>query len=1642
MFLEHIKKLKLLEHDPASNTLNLFPLVVKKKLIHEVTQVLSINTLYLKVDPTLPLSHPSHVTWAFEVIGQGFTLPVEDHETISEALTVYSMWLLKSDKRPIAIQQLEGSPVEQNFFQTIFKHFSLLFSVRPPNNEIKSTQLVAQGGLNSNPSSANLINNANFNTINNQFEEVQRDNVSIHVELCKTVLRIIMLATKNIGEDKFTEETWIVLLKVLIGISDYILSQPLRKKRKNSVNNYDTEDTGSKMADLLCADIIQVFLEVWLRSKIKNKEMWERLKDLFTNWTLRLEIILQWNVTILGLTNRVIRLIYGNTQGCDDVFINSNNYSVHLNLPDTHSLDELSPGNFLHAVLGVGKVVEAFHSIESSFSNQKLTESEKSSAATIPDGNTILHMFGAWLFDATTKSNEFEQGIAEAYGILCRIFCHQQRRAPFQKTYLERFYTAISEGLKGNSYSVTTIFINCSSIFSVGLEGVRILMPNFVFVGLRRVLPNLQQGFRVFPSVTLDDLRKSAYCIIGQLISIPNRYPSITAKDLEGGNYDATIDTESENVDHGLLPKLIRIIYAQLESESKTVIFLQIKMKILDILLSSLVVETTSNNIKLCLSLLQQYVVEDVHLCPGLPNLVIRTIQDKILTPNHWQPNVVIAAFETLNQFIIFADHIQRDNKSCPRELVLTLCRYIEMLLNEDNIVQTNTSITKAYECMIKWALVGQWIATDKDCENVVLSTLCRGITVLDKDDQFANISPIHQSFGVEQAQAPVLLPSTAVPQVSFTPVPSSLEKDKSKRMGRTPTTASKMFEKLQHAGRSSSGGNAIQNTVVFNQFLNNIERHNSQKDNSTSNNPGVGLPTFAKLSAGLVIQISAEIAMAHLSNYLANFPPLGERTGVSSISSLWKEENEIFKFLVKQRHLKKLSDSNNSITNASNCILSNNSPSNFNNSNDSVSFFNVNPLPKKKDKQEEGDIQLDKNLMDSVVQLNANSTNLLHLSELNQNNSDEENQLFPISDYKKFVRYFSFDKRVIIGLVELPEWRNEKLTNNRVYQNGPVTVESSCDQDVSKYARSSIASTKQGSNAVKQPSVDKNVADPSIVLVLRDVNGKHTWMTTLKYIENEKEFVAAEINNEEKENFLGPGESLNSLNSSTASGKFKTMNLELGESIHSTEQQQNLINQKVADFPNPNKQHFQPKNLPFTPKDSVTLKVDAYDEEEVLPKINKMFEENSESANSFKLINEVVESEVRREELIKEKYLQKNLKEEKDLHVFSPAPIDFNKIDQRSDIFRLFLAQYGFLSLENKDKLIPLNLTENLFKDLAKFDALPERECFGVSLFFCSSSKDSIDKILTPKYLSEDFHNFIYSIAWPVDLEKHVGYKGNLNSSFCKTAPYFADRNVEVIFHCPYLMRCNPDQELEIKKRKRSGGEFEISQLSNSETLEDLSVQNNSDKDLRKQLKGDWEFTAGSSSPLVDESGSKNNSNSKMAQNSNDNSGVNLTEQQLKQEKENLEFKNLFSQIASDDLVYIIWIEDIKQAFSLPKKILSSLAINSNTPTSATNRNQSGSTSNSNNSGVLFMFIHPLPHTQSLYWVRLLITGPNYSVSVPQDLVKEIKKINLNTNCIQLFGPLYDGAIVSRHSLILIRNTAISAHSYIRSQRGSYRKP
>lgn len=129
-----------------------------------------------------------------------------------------------------------------------------------------------------------------------------------------------------------------------------------------------------------------------------------------------------------------------------------------------------------------------------------------------PSVNSILHLVGNWLFEAAIRysadnkqspidapndiytklsapNREFILGQAEAYGILCKIFCSVKTNEKILPEYLSRFYTLILVGLKvpnnfgemnsNNEYEsgeiLASIIVNGYNLFKLDLDGINIL---------------------------------------------------------------------------------------------------------------------------------------------------------------------------------------------------------------------------------------------------------------------------------------------------------------------------------------------------------------------------------------------------------------------------------------------------------------------------------------------------------------------------------------------------------------------------------------------------------------------------------------------------------------------------------------------------------------------------------------------------------------------------------------------------------------------------------------------------------------------------------------------------------------------------------------------------------------------------------------------------------------------------------------------------------------------------------------------------------------------------------------------------------------------------------------------------------------
>ncbi|KAI9320406.1 hypothetical protein BX666DRAFT_2017636 [Dichotomocladium elegans] len=738
-----------------------------------------------------------------EILGQGFTLPLEDMDITSNDMNIYAQWLFDPHVRPAAVTK-DG--LEQELYQIIFHQYSLLFQPRifpppppaplPPSSSPRTgyNQYIATSGSASASAHSNSFHtttlpvtqpmnlipvfpaggqeyyqhhrhhhhhhqqqNANTGSSSsgsqsppppphpigpsttaatpNPTKESISQLAHRHIELCKKTLAVLARAGRVLA---LSEETWMVLLKVMLGITDFLLKEPM---------GGDTNGSGiPNMGDELCEHLLRVLCELWLRSQIKDVAMWNMLKDCFRRWTHRPKSIEQWTLISLSLTTRTLNVLYGDEEDTSVVMLSMNGTNVKMDLAADfvdyawyrilhlipHPL-ELPAHNFTLAMLGIGQLIDCFNAVD---------ERVVSRTAEPPSGNTILHIFGTYLFDACSTAPQAEpesqRGCAEAFASLCKIFCRPQHQRPFLRTYIERFYAALSVGLKSDA-CLPVILLHSTELFATDLEGVRMLVSDFI-AAIKLVLPKMVITTKGFVSV--DDVRLAAIKVVSTIMCLPNLFEAVELK--PGWDWDMQCASDSASVlgepEH-MVTQLIRVLYTDQPDESTERPFTGLKFYILELLLMSLRTESSSYNMRYLLHLINVYVIEDVPFCKGLVGTVVKLITEKILTMQ-LPSDVTLVAFDVLIDFVDLYEYVKRDSKNVARELVLALSRYVDALIGAGRLVYSYPLIVQAYDCMIRWILASQWIIDDHDCYKAVIATLSKGITIFDRasdDVQIAN---------------------------------------------------------------------------------------------------------------------------------------------------------------------------------------------------------------------------------------------------------------------------------------------------------------------------------------------------------------------------------------------------------------------------------------------------------------------------------------------------------------------------------------------------------------------------------------------------------------------------------------------------------------------------------------------------------------------------------------------------------------------------------------------------------------------------------------------------------------------------------------------------------------------------------------
>ncbi|KAL3276294.1 hypothetical protein HHI36_024193 [Cryptolaemus montrouzieri] len=581
------------------SVLEKFGLLTSKEVTLAIVKQLTTNLGITHSPEASPLVSDKEVQWCMEVLCFGLSLPLTEHESIKDCVNVYCEWLtalLPTPKICVPKPILDDPNI---YCQKIVSHFYYLFIPRK-----------GEG----------------IDTINRQ------------AVLCHRVLRTL----KQIANDSriLDRITWESILLFLIAINDNLLALPTVK-----------ED----IADQLGERTLSVLFEVWLIACAQcfpSPILWKTLRECCINWRHRTALVEQWNRVNLALTSKILVFMYGPTfpelkLGEDDIIshsmsndciaqswyrflniignpvcltkpevISQTQKFLHFAINDSDVMDpcqhpclEVLPNIFLKAIRGIAGQVDAFLALTSLGLDSKPTL-----APGRPKCNSILHLFGEWLFDAAfidtdyqsrhTESSKrmssmiidkknslsysqssslseiaslppsitidkFEAGRAEALGTLCRIICAKKTGEEILPIYLARFYMAIQMGLrippnKECSETMVAILINSSDLFRLDLNGVRMLLPVFISA-LEIVLP--EKDLKLTSNVSKVELRRACINILLSMLVLPLHFHNVTIKEL--------INTGSGE---------------------KTISFIQLKLRLMNLLMNALQIEQDAQN--------------------------------------------------------------------------------------------------------------------------------------------------------------------------------------------------------------------------------------------------------------------------------------------------------------------------------------------------------------------------------------------------------------------------------------------------------------------------------------------------------------------------------------------------------------------------------------------------------------------------------------------------------------------------------------------------------------------------------------------------------------------------------------------------------------------------------------------------------------------------------------------------------------------------------------------------------------------------------------------------------------------------------------------------------------------------------------
>ncbi|XP_032308195.1 ral GTPase-activating protein subunit beta isoform X12 [Drosophila ananassae] len=601
------------------SVLNKFPASAGREVVVSVVKQLGTNLGITQNAEPSHLVKDEEVKWCMDVICFGLSLPLQEHETIKDCVNVYCEWLTALHPQP-RISVPKPICEDANLYaRQIINHFHNLFV--PRQGEILPFLYQTTLGA---------------------------DTIKRQAVLCHRVLRTLQQTAQiSLVMDR---QTWDTLLLFLLAINEILLAPPTVK---DDVGDQLCERVLSVLFEVWLLACVRSFPSPSMWKTLQEScAMWRHRVALVDQWN-RVNLALtarllefcygpafpqlknadeDGQLIPAGMSNdcvaqtwyRFLRMIGNPTALCSPHIISKSSHFVqwaltHEKGAETHQhpcLQQL-PQIFLNAMKGISSQVDAFLALP-------LTSMGAGTELAVarPKCNSILHVFHEWLFEAahiggdtwrqnrkkqaceaskrpssmimehrkgsislsqpnslndpqslppTLTIDKYESGRAEAIGTLCKIFCAKKTGEEILPVYLARFYMALQQCLKITESrecdeTLASILLHSSDLFRLDLDGINVLLPGFI-AALEIVLPDKDLKLKTQSmAFNRTELRRSAINILLSIMVLPLHYQSLPIRDLTS------------------------------ETSEKIFTFIQLKSRLMNILMNALQVETDAQN--------------------------------------------------------------------------------------------------------------------------------------------------------------------------------------------------------------------------------------------------------------------------------------------------------------------------------------------------------------------------------------------------------------------------------------------------------------------------------------------------------------------------------------------------------------------------------------------------------------------------------------------------------------------------------------------------------------------------------------------------------------------------------------------------------------------------------------------------------------------------------------------------------------------------------------------------------------------------------------------------------------------------------------------------------------------------------------